>query len=109
MTDECSHVNATWICRPYHNGPLGRPQPFSTIHGEWGPPIPKISTIDWELYTVCLVLSDILISAVSVRIPLELRIEFDPLTNAVFSSFLLKPPSNGCASGFFHRHSGSRC
>lgn len=51
-----------WLRLPYHIGPIGVPQPFNTVHGEWGPPISKTSDIDWEIYSVWLICCDVLIS-----------------------------------------------
>mmetsp|Transcript_20192 Transcript_20192/g.51227 ORF Transcript_20192/g.51227 Transcript_20192/m.51227 type:complete len:157 (+) Transcript_20192:320-790(+) len=48
----------------YNVGPLGQPQPFRTVHGEWGPPVGKISDIDWELYSVALICCDTLLTVV---------------------------------------------
>mmetsp|Transcript_13863 Transcript_13863/g.30146 ORF Transcript_13863/g.30146 Transcript_13863/m.30146 type:complete len:591 (-) Transcript_13863:2143-3915(-) len=46
----------------YNIGPIGVPQPFETLHGEWGPPIGKSSDIDWELYSVVLICCDTILT-----------------------------------------------
>ena len=53
-----------WVDRLYRRGPIGDAQPFITQHGEWGPPVARISDIDWELYSVALIICDVLLSVV---------------------------------------------
>ena len=50
----------------YNRGPFGDPSPqqFTVVRStsEWGPPVQRTYEIDWEVYSVILILSDVIMT-----------------------------------------------